>query len=269
MVCICFDGQKSVTNQFLPSEWGTILGEERKYITNKEIRIMTSNILEKKSVVNNKENQITSKVAPWLSKVAYAVGAKIVLPFFFNKFTVSGTENIPQKGAVIVAPNHRSRWDAIVVPYAVGRLSSGRDPHFMVSANEMKGIQGWFVSRLGGFPVNVERPGTDSLIYSFDLLSQGEMVVIFPEGGIFRTDEVQPLKRGVAKIALDVEEVKPEVEIKILPVRIRYDQLFPKRGCSVEIIIGESLNIRDYAFKANKENSIKVTQDLESSLKNL
>jgi len=230
---------------------------------------MPNNILEKKSVLNNREYQITSNVSPWLSKIAYPIGSKLLLPFFFKNFTVSGTENIPREGAVIVAPTHRSRWDAIVVPYAVGRLSSGRDPHFMVSANEMKGIQGWFVSRLGGFPVNVEHPSTDSLIHSFNLLSQGEMVVIFPEGGIFRTDEVQPLKRGVAKIALDVEEVKPEVKIKILPVRIRYDQVIPQRGCSVEIVIGESLNIKDYNFKANKKNSIKVTQDLESSLKSL
>ncbi|MGY6531046.1 MAG: lysophospholipid acyltransferase family protein [Cyanobacterium sp.] len=211
---------------------------------------------------------ITSEVAPWLSKIAYPLGKRLILPFFFKTITITGQENIPTDGAVIVAPTHRSRWDAIIVPYAVGRLSSGRDPHFMVSANEMKGIQGWFIRRLGGFPVNTDHPGIESLKYSFELLCQGEMVVIFPEGGIFRTHEVQPLKRGVAKIALDTEEVKPEVTTKILPVKIAYDQEIPKRGATVEVNIGKPLVVKKYSSSSQsaKRNSLDLTQDLQQSL---
>jgi 1-acyl-sn-glycerol-3-phosphate acyltransferase len=76
-------------------------------------------------------------------------GNYLVLPAFFSKITVTGQENIPLTGGVILAPTHRSRWDALILPYAVGRLVSGRDLRFMVSANEMKGVQGWFIRRLG------------------------------------------------------------------------------------------------------------------------
>lgn len=222
-------------------------------------------------LADHESSEIKSQVAPWLSKIAYPLGKRIILPFFFKKVTITGEENIPHSGAVIVAPTHRSRWDALIVPYAVGRLSSGRDPHFMVSANEMKGIQGWFIRRLGGFPVNTERPGIESLKHSFELLCQGEMVVIFPEGGIFRTDKVQPLKRGVAKIALDTEEVRPEVETKILPVNIAYDQEIPQRGSSVTVNIGKPLTVKDYNVPTHstKQNSIHLTQNLEQSLINL
>ncbi|AUC62004.1 lysophosphatidic acid acetyltransferase [Cyanobacterium sp. HL-69] len=219
-------------------------------------------------LANSHSPTIISEVAPWLSKIVYPLGKQLLLPFFFKKVTITGQENIPTDGAVIVAPTHRSRWDAIIVPYAVGRLSSGRNPHFMVSANEMKGIQGWFIRRLGGFPVNTEHPGIESLKYSFELLCQGEMVVIFPEGGIFRTKEVQPLKRGVAKIALDTEEVKPEVATKILPVKITYDQEIPKRGASVEVNIGKPLMVKKYCSSSQsaKRNSLDLTQDLQQSL---
>lgn len=222
-------------------------------------------------ITNNHTSTITSEIDPWLSKIVYALGKKLVLPFYFKKITITGQKNIPRNGALIMAPTHRSRWDALVVPYAVGQLSSGRSPHFMVSANEMKGIQGWFIRRLGGFPVNTEHPGMESLQHSFELLCQGEMVVIFPEGGIFRTEEVQPLKRGVAKIALDTEEMKPDVEVKILPVKVAYDQEIPRRGASVTVNIGKPLVVKNYNISSQnaRRNSINLTQNLQQSLSQL
>ncbi len=213
------------------------------------------------------ETQITSGVAPWLTKIVYPFAKYFLMPFFFKKITVTGQENIPTEGAVIIAPTHRSRWDALIVPYATGRLVSSRDPHFMVSANEIKGIQGWFITRLGGFPIDTSHPGFSSLKHSFDLLSQGKMVVIFPEGNIFRTDTVNPLKRGVAKIALEVAIAHPEKTIKILPVSLKYSEKIPQRGCSVEVKIGECLKVNEYPADSSRENSLQLTRDLENSLK--
>ncbi len=210
---------------------------------------------------------ITSRVAPWLIKLVYPLANRIIFPFFFNKIEIQGKENVPTKGAVIIAPTHRSRWDALIVPYATGKMVTGRNPHFMVSANEMKGIQGWFIRRLGGFPVDTERPGLESLYYSASLLSQGEMVVIFPEGNIYRTaNMVNPLKRGVAKIALEVEANNPEVEVKILPVAIVYDEPIPSRGCSVKVKIGSPLTVNNYLNGSIRENSMRLTADLKVSL---
>ena len=222
------------------------------------------------------ETQITSGVAPWLIKLVYPFAKYFLMPFFFRKIVVTGQENIPSEGAVIVAPTHRSRWDALIVPYATGRLVSNRDPHFMVSANEISGIQGWFITRLGGFPIDTHHPAFSSLKHSFDLLCQGEMVVIFPEGNIFRTETVQPLKRGVAKIALEVAIArsaplsviaKPENTINILPVSVKYSEKIPQRGCSVEVKIGKCLNINEYPADSSRENSMRLTKDLENALK--
>ncbi len=216
--------------------------------------------------LGNHETEIKSHISPWLMKVAYALGTKLIFPFFFKKIIITGKENVPKNGAVIIAPTHRSRWDALIVPYATGQLVSGRNPHFMVSANELKGLQGCIVRRLGGFPVNTDRPGLDSLRHSFDLLCQEEMVVIFPEGNIFRTENIQPLKRGVAKIALEVEIAKPETEVKILPVTIKYSEAVPKRGCSVVVNIGKCLTVRDYKGESSRKDSIVLTTSLAKSL---
>ena len=228
---------------------------------------MTKSILIAQS--NQEQVTIKSKIVPWLSKVAYFLGDKLIFPWFFRQVEITGQENIPKYGAVIIAPTHRSRWDALVVPYATGKIISGRDPYFMVSANEMRGIQGWLIGRLGGFPVNTDRFSLNSLYHSVNLLSQNNMVVIFPEGNIFRSDEVKPLKRGVAKIALEVIQNYPESEIKILPVSIKYNEPMPSRGSSVSVKIGVPLQVKDYHTNSVRKNSFYLTADLENYLQTI
>ncbi|PSF38881.1 1-acyl-sn-glycerol-3-phosphate acyltransferase [Aphanothece hegewaldii CCALA 016] len=222
---------------------------------------VTPNLSEKKNTA------IDSRVSPWLTNLAYPLGCQLILPSYFGKIDVVGRENVPLTEPVIVAPIHRSRWDALVVPYAVGRWVSGRDLRFMVSANEMKGLQGWFIRRLGGFPVNTNRPGVGSLIHSVELLCQGEMVVIFPEGGIFRDDIVHPLKPGIARIALEVKKLEPNSGLKILPLSIHYSDPYPKWGSDVRVKIGSALPVGDYLKGDMKDNAEQLTNDLYDSLK--
>ncbi len=212
---------------------------------------------------------VGSRVSPWLARLLYPLGRYIVLPLYFGRIEVSGQENIPRTDPVILAPTHRSRWDAFIVPYATGRMVSGRDLYFMVSANEIKGLQGWFIRRMGGFPVDTDRPGMGSLRHSVELLCEDEMLVIFPEGGIYRDQQVHPLKRGVARIALEVESLKPGSGVKILPISLKYTQPYPGWGTDVQVKIGSPLNIADYDDPSVKKSSEQLTTDLEAALKNL
>jgi 1-acyl-sn-glycerol-3-phosphate acyltransferase len=103
-----------------------------------------------------KATPVTSNVCQWLTSILYPLGRRVVLPFYFRHLKVTGQENIPRTGPVILAPTHRSRWDALVIPYAAGKLATGRDLRYMVSEDEMKGLQGWFIRNMGGFPVNTK-----------------------------------------------------------------------------------------------------------------
>lgn len=212
---------------------------------------------------------VTSRVSPWLVKILYPLGNRLVLPLFFGKITVTGRENIPSHEPIVVAPTHRSRWDAIIVPHAVGRVVSGRDPRFMVTVDEIKGLQGWFIRRMGGYAIDTEHPGTDSFRHTMELLWENKMVVIFPEGNIFRGDRVRPLKRGLARIALDVEAEKSGSNVKILPVSIKYSQLIPSWGTDVRVDIGSPLSVADYLSDSLRQSSKKLTADLETALKKM
>lgn len=216
-----------------------------------------------------KTDSSTSRVVSWLARIVYPLGRYLVLPFYFGKIEVQGQENLPREGAVILAPTHRSRWDALLVPYTTGRDVTGRDLRFMVSANEVKGVQGWFIRRLGGFPIDPEHPGISSLRHGIELLKEKQVLVIFPEGDIYRTEQVQPLEPGLTRMALQTESNHQGLGIKIIPISIRYSQPVPHWGCDVEILIGSPLSVASYCNESVKKSAGKLKTDLKKALQKL
>lgn len=210
---------------------------------------------------------IDSRFSPWLTPLVYGLGS-VVLPSYF-RIKITGQENLPWDGAVILAPNHRARWDALLVPYAAGRFVTGRDVRFMVTVDEVKGFQGWLIRRLGGFPVNPRRPAVASLRYGLEILQNREMLVIFPEGGIFRDKQLHPLKPGLARLALQAEVSQPDLAVQIVPIYLDYSQEIPQWGCKVEIRIGAPLQVADYTQGGTKQEAQRLTQDLATALNQL
>ena len=217
---------------------------------------------------HSSENSIDSRINPWLLSLLYPL-ARIILPAYFGSMTVTGKENLPRKGPFIIAPTHRSRWDAIIVPFVAGRYGTGNDLHFMVMANEMKGLQGWFIRNCGGFPVNLKHPGISSLRYGIELLQRGESMVLFPEGGIFRDRIIHRLKPGLARIALQAETNCPGLGIQVIPMSVSYSQELPGRGCNIDVCIGSPLHVADYCAGTTKQMAHHLTTDLTVALQNL
>ncbi|MGB8689171.1 MAG: lysophospholipid acyltransferase family protein [Microcoleus sp.] len=211
----------------------------------------------------------TSRVSPWLTSLLYPLGHYVVLPFYFGQIEIAGQDHLPKDGPVILAPTHRSRWDALMMPYSTGQKVTGRDLRFMVTADEMQGLQGWFIRHLGGFAVDLRHPAISSLRYGVELLLSKEMLVIFPEGGIFQDGEVHPIKPGLARLAIQAESLEPGLGVKIVPMSIRYRPRVPRWGSDVKIAIGSPLSVADYATGGGKKEARLLTADLEIALKNL
>lgn len=198
--------------------------------------------------------------------IVYPLGCHVVLPLYFKTIEVVGQEHLPTDGPVILAPIHRSRWDALLVPYAAGRLVTGRDMRFMVTADEMKGIQGWFIHRLGGFPVNPRQPAIASLRFGVEILQNQEMMVIFPEGGIFRDRHVHSLKPGLARLAIQAEASQPGLGVKIVPIYMSYSDPQQAWWSEVRIDIGLPLCAASYQNGSTKERAQQLTADLHTAL---
>lgn len=221
------------------------------------------------SKASNKLADTTSRISPWLSSLTYLLAGNIVLPLYFNQIEITGQENLPKSGPVILAPTHKTRWDSLLLPYATGRCVTGRDLRFMVTSSECRGFQGWFVRRLGGFPVDSKRPSIKTLRHTVELLKSGEMLVIYPEGGIFRDRDVHPLKPGIARLALSAESSHPGLGVKIVPICFNYTHPYPSWGTDVSISIAPEIKVSDYAQGCVKQDAKRLTDDLAHALQQL
>jgi 1-acyl-sn-glycerol-3-phosphate acyltransferase len=85
---------------------------------------------------------------------------------------------------------------------AMGRRVTNKDCRFMVTNSEMRGIQGWFLKRLGCFSINQLSPSLSTLRYAINLIEKKEQLVVFPEGKINRYGKKLILKEGLYRLAL-------------------------------------------------------------------
>lgn len=115
----------------------------------------------------------------------------------FYSFSIEGAENIPQDKPLIIASNHRSYADPVIITMPMKLPVS-----YMAKEELFKNkLAGWFITKLGAFPV-VRGAGDMSIIdKSAEILASGRHVVIFPEGTRSRDGKVGKGKSGVALIA--------------------------------------------------------------------
>ena len=185
-----------------------------------------------------------NKINPILGFIAMFVTQDIVLRFFFRKKKVikSGF-SIPSNTSIILAPTHRSRWDGLVITMAMGRRITSKDCRFMVTKSEMKGIQGWFLKRLGCFSINQLSPSLSTLRYAIDLIEKGEQLVLFPEGKINKFGKKLVLKEGLYRLAKLA--IKKTASITIIPIGIAYSSLSPKFGGKYCLSFGQPISINN------------------------
>ena len=180
----------------------------------------------------------------------------LVLKFFFSKKKVINNEfSIPNNTSIILAPTHRSRWDGIILTMAMGRRVSKKDCRFMVTKSEMKGIQGWFLKRLGCFSINQLSPSTSTLRYAIHLIEKGEQLVVFPEGKINKYGKKLVLKEGLYRLARLA--TKKTNSVTIVPIGIAYSNVSPKFRDQFCLAFGQPILIDDY-LKINIDEFNKI-----------
>lgn len=101
-----------------------------------------------------------------------------VLAKLYFRFEVHGSQNLPTSGAFILSPVHRSYLDTPVLT-----LISRRVFRFMGKESLWTSKFGaWFLSMMGGFPVQRGTADRSAIKSAQIILERGEALVMFPEG---------------------------------------------------------------------------------------
>ena len=134
------------------------------------------------------------------------------------RFKVSGDENIPTAGAAILSCNHVSFVDAVLLMAA-----SPRPIVFVMDHRIFKmPVLGWFFKLAKAIPIapKSEDPAAyeAAFIAAGKVLKAGDMLAIFPEGGITKDGTLQQFKGGIMKI---LEQAKVQgIEPPVIPMAL-------------------------------------------------
>ena len=222
--------------------------------------------------MKKKDLDIKYKINPILGFIAMFFTQDIGLRIFFSKKKIiTNGLSIPQNSSVILAPTHRSRWDGLVLTMAMGRRITSKDCRFMVTKSEMRGIQGWFLKRLGCFSINQLSPSLSALRYAIGLIEKKEQLVVFPEGKINKYGKKLTLKEGLYRLARLA--TKKTTSIIIIPIGIAYSKVPPNFRGEFCLSFGKPISMNDYLNFSIKEfntflNESMIKQE-QKALKNV
>lgn len=121
------------------------------------------------------------------------------VPILFMDLEVHGLENLPASGPVVLAVNHLTSYDVVVSNLAVPQR-----PIFYMGKAELfrNPIFGWLFRNMLGFPVQRGRRDLWALGFALELLHDGQIVGIYPEGHRSDDGNLQRAKSGAARLAI-------------------------------------------------------------------
>lgn len=166
------------------------------------------------------------------------------LQFKLMGCNVQGAEYLPSEGPVILAINHQSGWDPIVVAAGLPRKV-----HFMAK-EELFAIPvlGRLIRHVGSFPVKRGHGDMNAIRQSLTVLKEGRVLGLFPEGTRSKTGEIQ---KGLPGMVLLMERSQAVV----IPVKVFGTQnLMTKGWGKMAVVIGKPLSAQMLKAPEGVEN---------------
>ena len=126
----------------------------------------------------------------------------------FSTWRVIGLANVPKTGPLIIAANHQSNFDPSLLS-----VSIPRKVNFLAKSSVfIGGVVNYLLKAYGAHPVSRNSIDLKAYRWATQLLKQGNVIVIFPEGTRNPKSMNHP-KKGAAKLAM-------ATNAKIIPVGI-------------------------------------------------
>ena len=166
--------------------------------------------------------------------------------------TYIGLDNIPRDGAFILAGNHTSKLDALLLV-----SSTKRCIHLLSKIELFKGFKKHIFYGLGAIPVDRKRKNPEARDIANKYLMDNHVIGIFPEGTINRTDDIiMPFKYGAVSMA-------KKADCFIVPFAITNKYKFLRK--SVTVTFGKPYKVTGDIEYENKKLEKKVIKLIRSN----
>jgi 1-acyl-sn-glycerol-3-phosphate acyltransferase len=191
----------------------------------------------------------------WIARCVRATLGKLLLALF--RVTIVGRENLPTAGGFVLAGNHVSYGDPVLIWCAVPRPT-----HFMARASLWKHtFLGWCLDKFWAFPVERGTADRGALTKAANYLAAGEPVGIFPNGTRnVNGDPIEP-QDGAAFIA-------SRAGVPLIPVGISGTDLIRPKGSRMihfprcTIAVGQPVAASDFEGLGRKETVAAMTAEV-------
>jgi 1-acyl-sn-glycerol-3-phosphate acyltransferase len=190
----------------------------------------------------------------WIIKVVLTPVIRVCV-----RVHVEGRDNVPKRGPVILAANHRSFLDSIFIPLVVHRRVT-----FVAKAEYFDDPKtAWFFRGVGQIPIRREGGSASerALASATEVLQDGNVFGIYPEGTRTRDGLLHRGHTGVARLALRCGA--PVVPVGLVgtddvqPI----DSRMPKMGRHITIRFGEPIDPARYAGRENDRLALRELTD--------
>lgn len=153
-----------------------------------------------------------------------------------------GVDNIPSDGSVILCSNHISNFD----PPTLGMYLE-RQMHYMAKEELFRvPVLGYIIRQLGCFPVKRGGVSKEAIKSAIQVLGEGKMIAIFPEG---TRNSTAPAKKGAAMIAI-------RAQATIVPAAIIGNyRIFSK----MKLVYGKPIDLTPYMENKSTDVLEQVT----------
>lgn len=193
-------------------------------------------------------NQIKSDKGDKMKFYNFVCGVLRAFSKIFFRMEITGQENIPDDGNLIIVANHKSVLDPVFM------MASVRNRRIIpVAKKELFKIPvlRLILKKLEVIAIDRENPGLSTIKGILKQIKSGRVLGIFPEGTRSETEEFLPAKPGVALFAL-------KTKANILPMSI----ISTYRPFSkVKVVIGETIDMTEYnTRKVDKKEYQEIAQ---------
>jgi len=202
--------------------------------------------------------------------------AVVVVPIvsYLAKMRFTGREKLPKTGSFVLAPNHYSEFDPLIVATAIWKL--GRAPRFMAKESLFRvPVVGAALRVTGMVPVarsSSRAASAQTIAQSRELVENGRGVIVYPEGTLTRDPDLWPMrgKSGAVRLALagDIPLI-PMAQWGTQSIMGRYQKglsIWPPRK-PIDIVIGDPIDLSDLKARAGEPAAItEATARLMSAI---